>query len=95
MFVECLEMYLSEKRPISLSTHLKACVFGMAWAEDGVGMSCLAGVWCGLAWVRRGLAWIWRGLAWVWRGLAGYGVTWLDTYAGHEQSQNFAGQATP
>ena len=56
---------------------------GLAWGCRGLGMS-------GLAWVWRGLAWVWRGLAWVWCGLAGYGVTWLGTHAGHEQSQNFA-----
>ena len=68
-----------------------AWVNGVAWPGDGVawpglGMS-------GLVWVWRGLAWVWRGLAWVWRGLAGYGVVWLGTHAGHEQSQNFARSA--
>ena len=49
-----------------------------------------------MAWVWHGLTWLWRGLAWVWRGLAGYGVVWLGTHAGHEQSQNFGrSQTTP
>ena len=63
-------------------------------------------IWCGLAWGCRGLAWLgyvwpglgmaWPGLAMVWPGLGmecalpGYGVTWLGTHAGHEQSQDFA-----
>ena len=65
-----------------------ACPGYMAWpglgdvvAWPGLDMS-------GLAWVWRGLAWLWCGLAWVWCALPGYGVVWLGTHAGHEQSQN-------